>query len=146
MTKIKLALGLAFVIVMFTSCNGQLEPPNFQKGIRFYSFFDVVSVPPANPVHLMSIPPGAVIVSGILNFGNIGFEQGPGSPGSGNERSFVGETDKFGISDHKFIRDNADWTIQVNYSFAMPSCGVRMSTFRIPPGGQKIFAVCYLKG
>jgi len=148
MLKLGTAFLMLLVVIVFSSCLSVVgpNPPAFQRGIRLWSTYDVVDNPPAIPIHLMSIPPNAVTVSGILNQGTIGFEQGPASGGSGNDRDFIGETDKFGISDHPTIRDNANWTISAEYSFVIRSCGFTQSTFRIPPGGDQVFAVCYLKG
>ena len=148
MRKLRTALLLLPVVLVVSSCASvvQMGPPAFQKGIRFWAFYDVVDSPPAIPIHLMSIPPGAIPISEILNQGTIGFEQGPKSPQSGSDRDFIGETDKFGISDHLDIRDNANWTISAEYSFVLPGCGFNQSTFRIKSGGDTVFAVCYLKG
>jgi hypothetical protein len=139
---------MLMVAMVFSSCLSVNipSPPAFHGGIRVWTFYDVVDVPPSIPIHMMSIPPGAVIISGILNQGTIGFELGPASGGSGNHRDFIGETDKFGLSDHPTIRDNANWTVSVDYLFVIPGCGFGQSNFRIPQGGAEIFAVCYIKG
>jgi len=142
--QLRFASVILLAVVLCTSC--AQGPPDFQRGIRFLSFFDVVDTPPANPVHLMSIPPGAVTVANILNFGDIGSTLGPPSTVSGSDPSFAGETDKFGVSDYKDIRDNAVWAIQVNYSGVIPGCGVKLQNFNIPQGGAHIYAVCYIKG
>lgn len=142
--KLRLAFGIPLIVMLCASCAE--GPPNFERGIRFLSFYDVTSTPPANPVHLMSIPPGAIIVSGILNFGDIQSTLGPPSSVSGSDPSFAGETDMFGISDHKNIRDNAVWAIQVNYVGVIPGCGVKLQNFNIPQGGAHIFSVCYIRG
>ena len=134
---------LVLAIIVFSSSCAE-GPPAFERGIRFMSFYDVVDTPPPNPIFLMTVPSGAVIVSGILNFGDITSRVGPPSPGSGSDVSFAGETDRFGISDHKDIIDNAFWNIQANYLNIVPGCGVRQTSFKIPPGGQQIFAVCYI--
>ncbi|HEY8186051.1 MAG TPA: hypothetical protein VIF64_08280 [Pyrinomonadaceae bacterium] len=139
-------LGLIMILVIVFCASCAEGPPDFQRGIRFLSFFDVVDTPPANPVHLMSIPPNAITVSGVLNFGDMRSPLGPPSPASGSDPDFAGETDKFGVSDHKDIRDNAVWDIQANYSGAIPGCGVKLQDFNIPQGGAHIYAVCYIKG
>jgi len=148
MLKLGTAFLMLLVVIVFSSCLSVVgpNPPAFQRGIRLWSTYDVVDNPPAIPIHLMSIPPNAVTVSGILNQGTIGFEQGPASGGSGNDRDFIGETDKFGISDHPTIRDNANWTVSVDYTWMIRSCGFNQSTFRVPQGGTQIFAVCYIRG
>ena len=144
LVTLRIPSGILLVVMACASCTE--GPPNFERGIRFLSFYDVTSTPPANPVHLMSIPPGAVIVSGILNFGDIQSTLGVPSSGSGSDPSFAGQTDKFGISDHEDIRDNAVWEIQVNYVGVIPGCGVKLQNFNIPPGGAHIFSVCYIRG
>jgi hypothetical protein len=148
MLKLVTLFLMLLVVLVFSSCLSVVgpNPPAFQRGIRFWSFYDVVDNPPSIPIHLMSIPPGAVIISGILNQGTIGFEQGPASGQSGNDRDFIGETDKFGLSDHLQARDNANWTISAEYTFVLRACGFNQSTFRIPQGGGQVFAVCYIKG
>jgi hypothetical protein len=145
MLKLRSAFGLLVIAMAFTSCipNG---PPPFQRGIRFHSYYDVTSTPPTLPIHLTSVPQTAVIVSRILNWGDMGFTQGPPSGVSGADQTFVGETNQFGISDHKNIRDNAVWTIQVDYSLVVPGCFRSASNFVIPQGGEQIFAICYLRG
>jgi hypothetical protein len=142
--QLRFVSGILLVVVLCGSC--AQGPPDFQRGIRFLSFYDVVDTPPANPVHLISIPPGAITVSGILNFGDIRETLGPPSSASGSDPDFAGETDKFGISDHKDIRDNAVWEIQVNYVGVIPGCGVKLQDFNIPQGGAHVYAVCYIKG
>jgi hypothetical protein len=148
MLKLHTACLMLLLIMVFSSCASVVGPfpPAFQRGIRVWSFYDVTNSPPAIPIHMMSVPPGAIPISEILNQGTIGFEQGPPSSVSGLDRDFIGETDKFGISDHPNARDNANWTVSVEYSFVLPGCGFAQSTFRIKPGGDTVFSVCYLRG
>ena len=135
------------VLLLITVCTSCVEGPRpFDHGIRVWSYIDVVDRPPQLPIIISGqLPPHAVTISGVGHFGELQSTTGPPSGVSGTDTRFDGETNKFGFDDHETIRDNAFWDLSVSYNFAMPHCGVAHTPvpFRVPQGGQQVFAICY---
>ncbi len=134
-------------LLLIAVCSSCVEgPPDFRKGIRVWSLYDVTDRPPAQPIFLTAVPPNAVIISGVGHFGDLQSTIGPPSSVSGSDTSFSGETNKFGFDDHESIRDNAFWDLSVSYLLELPSCGTHRSPFpfKVPQGGLQIYAICYL--
>lgn len=142
MFRAKLFVSVIVLLMLLTSCIS--GPSAFDRGIRLWSYFDVVDTPPFQDIFLMTVPPGAVIISGVGHEGHMGDTLGPPSSRSGANTSLSGETNKFGFEDHEFIRDNAKWDISVSYIGVLPGCGTKSLDFKIPQGGQQIFAICFL--
>jgi hypothetical protein len=142
MLRAKLFVSVNVLLLLLTSCIS--GPSAFDRGIRLWSFFDVTDTPPVSDVFLMTVPPGAVIISGVGHEGHMIGTNGPPSARSGADTTFAGETTNFGFEDHEFIRDNADWQVSVSYIGVIPNCGTRSSDFHIPQGGQQIYAICFL--
>jgi hypothetical protein len=141
-----LACGVVLILTLFTSCwFDDKGPPDFKKGIRMLSLYDVTDTEPYTPIFLSTIPLGAITVSEIYDHGDWKQSNGTPSSGAGSDKSFTGQTDIFGVDDHPTIVDNATWNIGVDYKNLVPGCGVKYIDFQIPSGGTTIWAVCYLK-
>ena len=140
--RVKLFVSVVVLLMLLTSCIS--GPGAFDRGIRLWSYFDVTDTPPFSDVFLMTVPPGAVIISGVGHEGHMIGTNGPPSSRSGADTSLSGETNQFGFDDHEFIRDNADWQVSVSYIGVLPGCGTKSLDFHIPQGGQQIFAICFL--
>ena len=143
MIRAKLFVSVVVLLTLLTSCINS-NPSAFDRGIRLWSLYDVVDTLPFTSVFLMTIPAGAVIIPGVGHEGHMLQTNGPASPRSGADTTLSGETGKFGFEDHEFIRDNADWQLSVSYLGVIPGCGTKSADFHIPPGGQQIYAVCFL--
>jgi hypothetical protein len=141
-SRIRIVLVLCLLVAFGASCAE--SPPDFVRGIRIFTLYDIVDRPPPVNIMLIGPPPNAVIVKGIQTFGTMGITFGAASPGSGGDFSFDNESDRFGISDNLDIRDNAEWSIHANYFFIVPGCGSATRSFGIPPGGTQLYSVCYL--
>src|SRR5437899_2601121 len=115
-------------LLLIAVCSSCVEGPSqFRKGIRVWSFIDVVDRPPGQPVFLTTVPPHAVTESGVGHFGEFKGSLGPPSSVSGADLDFSGETNQFGFDDHETIRDNALWDLSVSYVYVFPRCGTKRS-------------------
>lgn len=143
MSRANLFLSVVALLTLLTSCISS-NPSAFDRGIRLWSLYDVVDVPPFQSIFMNTIPAGAVIIPGVGHEGQLLNTNGPPGPRSGGDVHFSGVTGQFGFEDHEFIRDNADWEISVSYVGVIPGCGTKSAQFHIPQGGQQIYAVCFL--